>query len=680
MKRRLKNLIAIMVAAILVLNYIPQSLIEAVAANYDITDGNSLDVEGDHSEDYYTVMGSGATATLNVLSGANVGTISVSGDMSVVTINSSTTINELSVGLNPTVYSEGTITTATVEGGTVTIAGGSVTNLTSVGGEVTITGGYISNLSVDSGIMDSGDVDFTGGRVDSIQVFDGALNLVAGTYPSIEVSGYNAVLYLQGDISIADFSYDGIISGAYSVTVTDSLYVGVDGYSDANINVTESTHITTDADCSVFYNGVEYQLYAGLMDVTMNDLFYYDISGNNLDFGVKTEGYDAVTEKTITITNGGQLDASISLGTSADFTVSATLDSVAVTGNTFLIPVEGSVILTFAPKGGLEVGTYQEEFPITVADKTEIVNLNFKVSEKPAGTGSVTMADYYYGGKASNPVVASTTNGVGNVKVEYKVYKAADSTYTTKVPTAVGDYTVRVTFPGNDSYATVYATDDFSIGYLPIPQSPYSIEGTKGDNNYYNTSVNIIPAEGYLVSTSLDGEYKESVTYNVSTYLEEIYFKKIATGEKTDKLVISDIRIDAYAPSIPSIKDKDTYYADDMDVIINDANLLSVTINGEDVEVIGTRATAKLQSDGGIEEYEIVATDIAGNVTTVKITVAAEWVKDNIIPNGKAVKLLDGKSYKLSSGQWTVSGDATVYNGNTTFYVSGDGKYTFTQQ
>ena len=67
----------------------------------------------------------------------------------------------------------------------------------------------------------------------------------------------------------------------------------------------------------------------------------------------------------------------------------------------------------------------------TTSNKTVSWTIN-----KANGTGSVTMANWTYGGTASNPVPTSSTNGTSNVTYKYKVSTAADSTYTTTKPSA----------------------------------------------------------------------------------------------------------------------------------------------------------------------------------------------------------------------------------------------------
>ena len=88
-------------------------------------------------------------------------------------------------------------------------------------------------------------------------------------------------------------------------------------------------------------------------------------------------------------------------------------------------------------------------------------------------------------------------------------------------------------------------------------------------------------------------------------------------------------------------------------------------------------ATIKLDADGGQNTFSIVATDEAGNEYNLQVTLLASWMKSNIIPAGSKVKLQSGSVYKLGSGKWKISGDSTIYNGNSDFYVTASGEYTF---
>lgn len=295
-----------------------------------------------------------------------------------------------------------------------------------------------------------------------------------------------------------------------------------------------------------------------------------------------------------------------------------------------------------------------------------------------AGSGSLVVADSYYGTSVTAQVTSST-NSTSDVIVEYKEYGNNDSTYNSKPPTAVGTYVARVVLPGNDSYKEVVLTDEFSIIYLPIPENSYSIIGNIGNNGYYISDVIILAKTGYAISGSLDGEYVERLTINTSSQAMTVYLMDENTGAKTNGLSVAAINIDADAPEVDADSDK-IYYGDSLAVAISDDNLAGITLNGEAVEVDGTRTILELKSNGGVEEYTVVVTDTAGHTKNMVITVAAEWTKTGEIPSGSLVKLEAGQGYKLGSGNWLVDGDATTYSGNSTFYIGGDGQYTFNKQ
>ena len=307
-----------------------------------------------------------------------------------------------------------------------------------------------------------------------------------------------------------------------------------------------------------------------------------------------------------------------------------------------------------------------------------VVTTSFSIY-KTSGSATFNISDIYYGGTIS-PQVASSTNYIQSAYIEYKVYGADDSTYSTTVPTAVGNYTARVTFTENESYNSVVLTDDFTISYLPAPGTNISVSGTTGTNEYFTSAVTITPPAGYLVSETLDGNYSSSLIINSSRDGGYFYFLNIATGEKTAGVWSDGFLIDAIAPSIDAVAGK-TYYAEYVEVAIRDENLSKIKINGEELKDLSEGITTlKLYSDGGMKKYEIVVTDLAGNTETINIIVAADWIKSGVLPSAGSVNLLSGYQYKLGSGVWTVEGDATSYNGNIAFYVQEEGEYTFSKQ
>jgi len=327
-----------------------------------------------------------------------------------------------------------------------------------------------------------------------------------------------------------------------------------------------------------------------------------------------------------------------------------------------------------------EVGNYVVRVIFVANESYEqlVVTDEFSI-EKAEGNGTISVDDIYYGASVS-PELSSGTHEVDKAIVEYKVAGTDDSTYSSLVPTAVGKYTARVTYTENDSYNQVVATDEFNISYLPAPTVAVVLSGTSGSNGYYTTAVTISPPEGYLIADKLDGDYATSITVEATREAGYWYYKNIKTGEKTAGVWCDKIMIDSTLPTA-SADDGVTYYAEFVEITIEDDNLRQIFVNGEEyTDIINGKSIIKLQSNDGLEEYEIVIIDLAGNTRTIKVVVADSWMEQGVIPTGENVCLMEDYEYTLGGGTWQVEGDSTSYNGNTTFYVGSEGEYIFIQQ
>lgn len=109
---------------------------------------------------------------------------------------------------------------------------------------------------------------------------------------------------------------------------------------------------------------------------------------------------------------------------------------------------------------------------------------------------------------------------------------------------------------------------------------------------------------------------------------------------------------------------------------IEDANLESVTINEQSVEL---SADGKYQVIANGTSCVIKAKDKAGNETTRSITVLENGTPEtgNVISQNGIYQLKAGVKYQLKEGKWKISGDQSVYQGGSDFYVKEDGSYGF---
>jgi len=330
-----------------------------------------------------------------------------------------------------------------------------------------------------------------------------------------------------------------------------------------------------------------------------------------------------------------------------------------------------------------EIGEYmvRATFEKNSTYNTLVVTDTFVIKDLEEGVATVTAEDVIFGLLVS-PTFWTSTNQGAKVTILYKEASADDSTYTTTVPSQVGTYTVKAVFEAYGIYKEVVVTDNFTISYLELPEQPYTISGTMGENNIYTSKVEIIPIEGYLISDTLGGNYKESLVYDKTTTGSYVYFKKAATGEMSAGVPLKDFKIDLKAPSINLVNEK-VYYGDTLDLSLTDKDISKVVINDEtytkeDLTKVDNKII--LDSEGGVTTYTIQIWDMAGNMTEITVVVASEWTKSGIIPVGDIVKLATNKAYTLGEGNWQVEGDSTSYTGNTSFYVSKDGNYKFTQE
>lgn len=165
-----------------------------------------------------------------------------------------------------------------------------------------------------------------------------------------------------------------------------------------------------------------------------------------------------------------------------------------------------------------------------------------------------------------------------------------------------------------------------------------------------------------------------------------LYLKADAGNGQTISLRTDGMVVDTAAPVITGI-DNGGSYPEGTPFHVNDDNLAVVKINEQAVEPSTADGAYQLTADGASPSCVIRAVDRAGNETVYSVTVEQKNPdqdpdKDpdeeiSIIDMNGTYSLQAGKAYRLGIGRWTLNGDPTVYCGDSTFYVSVDGDYTF---
>ena len=133
---------------------------------------------------------------------------------------------------------------------------------------------------------------------------------------------------------------------------------------------------------------------------------------------------------------------------------------------------------------------------------------------------TVNIDGWTYGETPKTPTVTGNT-GNGAVTYEYKAKDAADSTYTTTVPTDAGTYTVRATIADTTSFMGGVATKDFTIAKATVPAQDVRVVGlafTSDADSAWVVSIeqplaDMLPSDaGTLTYEAGDPEYANGAT------------------------------------------------------------------------------------------------------------------------------------------------------------------------
>lgn len=156
-----------------------------------------------------------------------------------------------------------------------------------------------------------------------------------------------------------------------------------------------------------------------------------------------------------------------------------------------------------------------------------------------------------------------------------------------------------------------------------------------------------------------------------------LYVKAVGTDGQIVYARSCGIVVDTTAPEIVGL-DEGKVYQEGTTFKVEDANLESVKVN-ETIVTPDSNGNYQVSANG--TSCVIRAIDKAGNEKTCSITVTARTLEENgVISVNGTYSLKEGTSYKLAEGRWQVSGDSTVYQGDSTFYVKKDGDYRFTKR
>jgi len=299
-------------------------------------------------------------------------------------------------------------------------------------------------------------------------------NAVQGYTPRIVGVSYGDA---KATIIIGSGSYDlPTINDPISLTPSSSIQVGKDlsgkTYTVIGKTVTPFAYA---ADSTVTLDRTWFTTDDETMYVQKNtdgDLYINTCDHNELSY--KKTGTYKVTE-TCAVCGGVN---EVELHAPENLVYSASAKQASVTGSFFH---SAPSAITYCCEGGCKNVLSGKTHTATVTVGSYTLTKNFVIQKAP-GTASVTIQGWKLGDDPNAPVPSSQTNGANGITYYYKLADADDSTYTTTVPTAEGQYILKAVFAAADNYEEVTAYANFAIGKeTPAYTVPTGLTATYGD-------------------------------------------------------------------------------------------------------------------------------------------------------------------------------------------------------
>ena len=252
-------------------------------------------------------------------------------------------------------------------------------------------------------------------------------------------------------------------------------------------------------------------------------------------------------------TTGGSGDGAVTYGIQA-----SPADCVELEGDTLTVRKSGVVQVTATKE---KTDTYEaaqsEAKEITIQKATQSIAFEATPETVIYGTAYKNVAEPVEVSQA-----ADRKGYAENTGITYKVIEGEEIASVEKDGSlswkggSVGKLTVQAIKAGDDCYKEASAEYTVTVAYAQLPETPYTIEGTRAEGSqgdWYIGDVTITPAEGYSIGeTNLTDESKWStglVITEEGITEKKIYLRNNEDLGITDKITISNIRIDKTAPT-----------------------------------------------------------------------------------------------------------------------------------
>lgn len=320
----------------------------------------------------------------------------------------------------------------------------------------------------------------------------------------------------------------------------------------------------------------------------------YKAGSATADFNIKPY----TTGLTITLKIKETIEPTVTL---ADWTYGKTASTPVVTGNT------GSGAVTYKYKAkNADDSTYTAAVPTTPGEytvKAEIAETaeyksgeataDFTINKADLTNPCVSITGWTYGDTPNAPSV-SGNSGNGVAVYQYKVKGADDSTYSTKVPTDAGEYTVKAIIPDTGNYNGGTATADFTIAKKALTITAESKSKTYGESDPELT----FTSSGMVDGDTITGALTRVAGENVGTYA--ISQGTLTAGDNYDiSFTGASFTIDQAEITITADDKVSTYGGDLVELT---CKISGAYVEGDD---LGIQLTTEASNTANAGEYAI---------------------------------------------------------------------------
>ena len=451
------------------------------------------------------------------------------------------------------------------------------------------------------------------------------------TKPTVTTS-YTSGEWTTNDVTFTvsgSTATSGIVKYQYSTddganwTDMEATSQTADGEDGKPANVTEATRTVSETTDGVSYI---FRAVSGVgKESSASEATVVKIDKGTPTIGVSCDNHTVAQSDVITITTDAGVSGVAKVEVSKD-----NGEWAEVTETTYTVTANGTYTFKLTNGAGITV--------------TQVIIYENIDTQKPALT--IDSGDYTEGNWSQKNIalsITNTTENLGTTRFEYKVGNGEWTTYID--PVVVSEDTTGTTYTFRATSQAGITSDEVSITVKKDGTNPDGDITIKGNSVkqfinaitfglFFNEDVDVtITAEDatsgiasiqYFRSESILTEeaVKALTDWTDYTSISEaaadagkfVYYVKLTDNAGNITYFGSDgVILDTTAPDASGVTDGETYYTTHI-VALEDENLESVTLNGEAV-------TGPITLEGNKEAtYTIVATDKAGNETTVVIT------------------------------------------------------------